>query len=451
MTTLRWSGDSRAGGQPHLDAALLREQRGVDVGHRLVDDVLEDTLERGQLQHLHVVLGDLAVHLDVEADRDLARERGEDPAETLGERQARLDVLGDDAALDVHRVRHQLAGEGEPHRPGDGDTGLLLRLVGGRAEVRGGDDLVELEERGVGAGLLGVHVEAGTGDPALLEGGVQRLLVDDPAARGVDDPHRRLDLVQRLVADEAEGLGGLGQVDGDEVGDLEQLVEGQQLDAHLRGARGLHVGVVRDDLHAEGGHALGDQDADAAEADDTEGLLASSTPVYLLRFHSPFFSAVFACGMLRAVATSRPQASSAAVTMLEVGALTTITPALVAAETSTLSRPTPARATTFSFFAAAMASASTLVAERIRIASTSAMAGSSSARSAPLQCRISKSGPSASTVAGDSSSAMSTTGFELTWLVLTSPVLRTAVPTAAGGGGVLAAWKTHDAVGLTRM
>ena len=74
----------------------------------------------------------------------------------------------------------------------------------------------------------------------------------------------------------------------------------------------------------------------------------SSTPVYLLRFHSPFFSAALACGMLRAVATSRPQASSAAVTMLEVGALTTITPALVAAETSTLSRPTPARATTFS-------------------------------------------------------------------------------------------------------
>ncbi len=141
---------------------------------------------------------------------------------------------------------------------------------------------------------------------------------------------------------------------------------------------------------------------------------ASSTPVYLLRFHSPFFNAALACGMLRAVATIRPQASSAAVTMLEVGALTTMTPALVAAETSTLSRPTPARATTLSFLAAAMASASTLVAERTRIASTSAMAGSSSARSAPLQWRISKSGPSASTVAGDSSSAMSTTGFELT-------------------------------------
>ena len=133
-------------------------------------------------------------------------------------------------------------------------------------------------------------------------------------------------------------------------------------------------------------------------------------PVYFERFHSPFFSAACAGETWRAAASISATASSAAETMLEVGALTTMTPAWVAALTSTLSRPTPARATTLSRVAAASASASTLVAERTRIASTSAMAGSSSARSAPLQVRISKSGPSASTVAGLSSSAMSTTG-----------------------------------------
>ncbi|GAA3130434.1 hypothetical protein GCM10017687_52300 [Streptomyces echinatus] len=139
--------------------------------------------------------------------------------------------------------------------------------------MRGAHDLVQLEERGVGAGLLGVHVEAGAGDPALLQRRVQRRLVDDSAAGRVDDAHARLDLAQRLVADQAEGLGGLGQMDGDEVGDLQQLVQRQHLDAHLRGPRGLHVGVVGHDLHAEGGHALRDQGADAAEAHDTEGLL----------------------------------------------------------------------------------------------------------------------------------------------------------------------------------
>src|SRR4051794_3241763 len=114
--------------------------------------------------------------------------------------------------------------------------------------------------------------------------------------------------------------------------------------------------------------------------------------------------------MWRAADSISATASSAALTMLEVGALTTITPLCVAVRTSTLSRPTPARATTFSLRAAASASASTCVPLRTRIASASAIAGRRAARSAPSQCRISKSGPSASTVAGLSSSAIRTTG-----------------------------------------
>ena len=47
-----------------------------------------------------------------------------------------------------------------------------------------------------------------------------------------------------------------------------------------------------------------------------------------------------------------PTVSSAAEMMFDVGALTTMTPAVVAALMSTLSRPTPARATTFSWVAA---------------------------------------------------------------------------------------------------
>ena len=43
-----------------------------------------------------------------------------------------------------------------------------------------------------------------------------------------------------------------------------------------------------------------------------------------------------------------PTVSSAAEMMLDVGALTTMTPAVVAVLMSTLSSPTPARATTFS-------------------------------------------------------------------------------------------------------
>ena len=97
--------------------------------------------------------------------------------------------------------------------------------------------------------------------------------------------------------------------------------------------------------------------------------------------------------------------------MLDVGAFTTMTPAAVDAGISTLSNPTPARAITFKPLAAAIASASILVADRINTASTPfASADSNSLRSAPLQLRTSKSGPNAANVAGLNSSAIRTTG-----------------------------------------
>ena len=149
---------------------------------------------------------------------------------------------------------------------------------------------------------------------------------------------------------------------------------------------------------------------------------SSSAPVNSERFHSPALSEAIAWGTLRATASSSPTACSAALTMFELGALTTITPAAVAASTSTLSRPTPARATTRSPGACASASASILVELRMITASAPASAGSSAARSAPSAWRTSKSASSWATAAGDSSSATSTTGFRtvlafraLTW------------------------------------
>ena len=139
----------------------------------------------------------------------------------------------------------------------------------------------------------------------------------------------------------------------------------------------------------------------------------SSMPVNFERFHSPAFSDALASGMKRERAKMWPMANSAAEMTFEVGALTTITPAVVAALMSTLSRPTPARATTLSFGAAAIASASTWVAERTKIASALASALSSAGRSVPSTLMTSKSGPSASTVAGDSSSAIRTTGLDM--------------------------------------
>ena len=108
-----------------------------------------------------------------------------------------------------------------------------------------------------------------------------------------------------------------------------------------------------------------------------------STPLKLLRFQVCARSVASAAGICLAAASNRATACSAAETMLLVGALTTITPRAVAAGTSTLSSPTPARATTFSRVVAASTSASTWVAERTSSASASATAASSAGRSVP--------------------------------------------------------------------
>jgi hypothetical protein len=73
--------------------------------------------------------------------------------------------------------------------------------------------------------------------------------------------------------------------------------------------------------------------------------------------------------MLRASATSRPIVCSAAETTVDSGAFATMIPRRVAASTSTLSTPTPARPITFRRSARSITSAVSLVAERTTIAS----------------------------------------------------------------------------------
>ncbi len=87
------------------------------------------------------------------------------------------------------------------------------------------------------------------------------------------------------------------------------------------------------------------------------------------RSHLPLVSEAWACGMLRASASSSAIVCSAAVMTFDWGALATTIPRLVAVATSTLSTPTPARPTARSRVALASSSASSFVAERIRIPS----------------------------------------------------------------------------------
>ena len=90
---------------------------------------------------------------------------------------------------------------------GDDHARPVLGFVGRGGEVRRHDDVVEREERAV-VRLLREDVEGGAGELARRQRLGQRLLVDQGAARGVDDPRAVLHLRDPLAVDHAPGLVG---------------------------------------------------------------------------------------------------------------------------------------------------------------------------------------------------------------------------------------------------
>ena len=191
-----------------------------------------------------------------------------------------------------------------------------------------------------------------------------------------------------------------------------------EADAHLRGAAGGDERVVGDDVHAERRQPLGDQRADAAEADDAGGLLVELDAGVLAALPLPLLEG---CVGRRDVAGGGEQQADG-----QLGGAHDVGLRRVDDHHAGLRRGLDVDVVQADAGAGDDLEAAgggeaprrrPLVALRTRIASTSATAGSSAARSAPSTLRTSKSGPSASTVAGESSSAMRTTG------LVTPPIL----------------------------
>ena len=90
----------------------------------------------------------------------------------------------------VDGVRDEIALERGRDLLGDDHARPVLGLLGRRGEVRRDDDVVQLEQRSR-VRLAGEDVERGAGDLPGLERVEQRILVDELAARGVDDADAR--------------------------------------------------------------------------------------------------------------------------------------------------------------------------------------------------------------------------------------------------------------------
>ena len=180
---------------------------------------------------------------------ELAGER----AELLGEvevgRQPRR-ILGRDVGH-VERVRDRAGQQVVRHLLGDLQRHVLLRLDGRGAEMRRADEVGRAEQH-VGLGrLLDEDVEARAGDVAGHQQVAHRQLVDQTAARAVDDAHALLGLHQVGAAQDVLGLLGERRVHGDEVGARQHLLERRLLDAELGGALVAQERIVGDHAHLE--------------------------------------------------------------------------------------------------------------------------------------------------------------------------------------------------------
>ena len=257
-----------------LDAPLGRDQRSVHLVHRLVDAALERSVQRGDGEQPRVVLGERPVHRDRDARRPRARERHREPRELRGEGDERAEHLElarvDDG--DVDRRADDLARERRRDLLGDDDAGPILRLGRRSCEVRRDHHLRELEQR-PGVRLRREDVERGARHLARANRVGERLLVDEPAPRGVDDAHAVLHLRERLGVEEPARLVVQRKVERDEVGLGVDLVErAARLDAELAEALGGDERVVRDDTHPEPERAMRDLPPDPSEAEDAERL-----------------------------------------------------------------------------------------------------------------------------------------------------------------------------------
>ena len=159
---------------------------------------------------------------------------------------------------------------------------VFLGFVGGAADVRRQDHVVELTQRAdelvvVALGLFREHVDGGAEQVLVAQRGGQRLDVHHLAPGVVDQIALGLHGANLLFADHPAGGGGVRHVQADHVGQAEQVIEAAHLFRVAHRQLGDHVVEVH--LHAHGFRQHRHLGADVAVADDAQLLAADLVAV----------------------------------------------------------------------------------------------------------------------------------------------------------------------------
>ena len=179
------------------------------------------------------------------------------------------------------------------------------------------DDVVELEQRAT-VRLFRKHVERRARQLAGAKRVDERVLVDELAARDVDQAKAVLGRCELVAPDDVVGVRREREVERDEVGRRQKLLERLGLfDTQVAKAVGGDVRVVREDAHLERPRPPCNLLADAAEADEPERLVRELEAGEAGALPATFFQRAWACGTFRATARRRAIVCSAADTTVD--------------------------------------------------------------------------------------------------------------------------------------
>ena len=168
-----------------------------------------------------------------------------------------------DAVLDVTVLKVIV------HLEGGHDGAVVLGLLGGGTQVGDQDGTLDTDQLGGGeVGDVAGDLTAGQGLDHV--GGLNQRIAGE-----VDDLHAVLHARHGGGVDHALGVGGGGDVDGDVVGHLVDLLVGGGVgDVVVQVPGGVHrqEGIAAHYLHAQADGDVGHQAADGTQTDDTQGL-----------------------------------------------------------------------------------------------------------------------------------------------------------------------------------
>ncbi len=141
--------------------------------------------------------------------------------------------------------------------------------------MRCGDHLFQFDQRMLRRRrFVDVNVQRRAGDFAGLYRLGEIVLIDDAAARAVDNAHAVFHLGEGGFVDQSLGVGRERNMHGNEIRLGKNLIERARLHAHARDILGGDERIETDDFHPQSGSAFGDDPADVAEADDADGFVA---------------------------------------------------------------------------------------------------------------------------------------------------------------------------------